>query len=242
MATLRVIHTSDLHTKLDREGAEALGLLRHKSDALLLDSGDAIGASNVTVRASEPVLEQMNLAGYHAMTVGNREFYFRKRGLLHKTAGAEFAILSANVRAREGDLGHLRPWEIFEVGGQRVGVFGMTRVMIPPGSFLEVFADVRFVPWREAAAQAVTELRGQVDWLIALSHLGTTREMKLAATHPEIDAILGGHAHDELEATVGPRPTLVSHPGHYGSGAVVIEMTREADGGTSISRKLVELT
>ena len=60
MSTLRVIHTSDLHTKLNREGAEALALLREQSDALLLDSGDAIGASNVTVRRSEPVLEQMN--------------------------------------------------------------------------------------------------------------------------------------------------------------------------------------
>ena len=241
MSTLRVIHTSDLHTKLDREGAESLALLRQQSDALLFDSGDAIGATNVTVRAREPVLDLMNLAGYHAMAVGNREFYLRKRGLLHKTAAAEFAVLSANLKAREGELGHLRPWRIFEVGGQRVGVFGITRVMIPPRSWAEVLADVRFIPWREAAAQAVAELRDEVDWLLALSHLGTRREMKLATTHPEIDAILGGHAHDELDERVGPKPTLISHPGHHGSGAAVIEMTHEPDGSTSISRKLVEL-
>lgn len=242
MSTLRVIHTSDLHTKLSREGAEALALLREQSDALLLDSGDAIGASNITVRRSEPVLDLMNLAGYHAMVVGNREFHFRKRGLLRKTDAAEFAVLSANVKACEGELGHLRPWKIFEVNGQRVGVFGMSRVMIAPMHWLEAFADVRFVPWREAAAQAVAELREQVDWLVALSHLGTRREMKMATTHPEIDVILGGHAHDELDERVGSKPTLISHPGHHGSGAAVIEITRESDGSISISRRLADLT
>ncbi|HUS79760.1 MAG TPA: metallophosphoesterase [Armatimonadota bacterium] len=240
MARLRIIHTSDLHNRLEREGAEALAFLRETTGALLLDSGDAVGAGNIWVRRAEPILELMNLAGYHAMAVGNREFYFRKRGLLHKTAAAKFAVLSANLRAREGDLGHIRPWTVLEAGGLRVGVFGLTREMIAPGCWLGCFSDVRFVPWREAVTEAIEALRERVDLLVALSHLGTRRERALAAEFAGVDLILGGHAHDDLEERAASG-TVISHPGHHGTRAVLLEIERAPGGGLSVNRRVASV-
>ncbi len=241
MTALTILHTSDLHDRLDRKRAEALGFLREQAGALLLDSGDAIGAGNIYVRRAEPVLDLMNLAGYHAMAIGNREFYFRRRGLLHKTAAARFPVLSGNMRALTGDLGHIVPWTVLEAAGERVGVFGLSREMIRPGHWLEGLSDVRFVPWRDVVSAAIAELRERVDWLVALSHMGTRRERLLAEEFAEVDLILGGHGHDELHERVGPSGTLIAHPGHYARRAGVLKLERDADGSAQISRKLIEL-
>ncbi len=239
---LTIIHTSDLHGRLDRQGAEALGFLRERSGALLLDSGDAIGAGNIYVRPREPVLDLMNAAGYHAMAMGNREFFFRKSGLLRKTRWAAFPVLSANVLALRGDLGHVVRWTVLRSGSERVGVFGLTPTMIRPGSLPERFSDLRFIAWEGAAREAVRALRDDADWLVALSHRGMEDDLALAELCPEIDAILGGHDHARDGRQVGPGPTMISHPGDHARSAAVIRLGRGADGRNEIEARIVDLT
>ena len=239
MATLRIVHTSDLHNRLDRARVGMLARLREENRALLLDSGDAVGAANVTVRRAEPVIELMNEAGYDAMVAGNREYFFRRSGMLRKTAAARFAVLSANIRARRGDMGHIRPWVVLQQDEMRVGVLGLSRVMIRPGSWAEIFSDMRFVPWREAATRALDELRERADWLVALSHLGGRRDLELIERHPELDLVLSGHEHRAGHQVMGD--TLLSLPGCYARTAAVIEIERGPDGGRRSDWKLVDL-
>ncbi|MGI5818156.1 MAG: metallophosphoesterase [Armatimonadota bacterium] len=239
--TLTIIHTADLHNRLDDERAEALGFLREKSGALLLDSGDAIGAGNVYVRPSEPVLGRMNAAGYHAMAVGNREFFFRRRGMAHKTRRAGFPVLTTNLLPLDGQFGHIRRWVELEHGGARVGVFALTPTMIEPGHIFERVSDVRFLAWEAAAREAVQQLRGRVDWLIALSHRGVEDDRTLAEICPEIDVVLGGHSHAEQFVELGPRPTLISHAGDHARRAAFIRAERGTDGRNCYQTQLVEI-
>ncbi len=237
---LTIIHTSDLHNSLDESRAEALGFLRENANALLLDSGDAVGAGNIYVRPSEPVLERMNAAGYHAMAVGNREFFFRKRGMLFKTRQAQFPVLTTNLLPREGDFGHIRRWVQFEHAGAKIGLFALTPTMIRPGHVFEYVSDLRFMAWEAAAQEAVERLRSRVDWLIALSHRGAEDDEIIADLCPEIDLILGGHSHDERFAEMGSGPTLISRPGSHARCAAVIKMERRMDGRNSFETQLVE--
>jgi len=242
MSALKIIHTADLHGKLDARRAEALGFLREKSGALLLDSGDAITAGNIYVRrGGEPVLDLMNRAGYDAMAVGNREYYFRKRGLLHKTARAKFAVLSANLLPREDELGHIQRWAVVDVGGERVGLFGLTPTMIRPGGWVEAFSDLRFIPWRQAAREAVAALQQEATWLVALSHLGLKSDVRLARICPELDLILGAHSHLSEAETLREGGIAISHCGCYGRQAAVIDLAREGEIETRIERTLVDL-
>ncbi len=238
---LTIIHTSDLHDRLDATRAEALGFLRESAHALLLDSGDAVGAGNIYVRAREPIIQHMNRAGYHAMAVGNREYFFRKRGMLAKTREADFAVLTTNLVPLEGDFGHLRRWTTLPVGDETIGLFGLTPTMIRPGHLLERFSDLRFITWEAAAREAVDRLRDSVDWLIALSHRGFEDDLTLARACPEIDLILGGHSHDARERRVGATPTLVSHPGHHARTAAVIRADRTPDGRNQFEFQLVDI-
>ncbi len=219
MAALHILLTADLHGRLRREQARRLAEMRRKYEALLLDAGDAVTAPNVLVWPwEEPIVPRMNEAGYDAMVRGNREFFFRRRGMGRKTRAAGFPVLGLNLQGRgsepdspgsQGDPGSSRPLQgeavLESAQGDRVGVIGLAREMIPPGGAAERFSDLRFVPWREAAREAVVRLRGQVAWLVALSHLGPAADEELAALCPELDLVLGGHSH--------PRETIVRRTG-----------------------------
>jgi 2',3'-cyclic-nucleotide 2'-phosphodiesterase (5'-nucleotidase family) len=206
MAHLRVLLTADLHGRLTREQARRLAEARRDYGALLLDAGDALTAPNVLVWPwDEPILRPMNEAGYAAMTLGNREFFFRRRGLERKTRPARCLVLAANLRSREGRQA-LQPYGLVESPeGDLVGIIGLAREMIAPGSATEAFSDLRFVPWQEAAQGTAERLRPAVAWLVALSHLGRAADEELARLCPELDLVLGGHSH--------PSATLVSRVG-----------------------------
>lgn len=238
---LTIIHTADLHNRLDDERAEALGFLREQSDALLLDSGDAIGAGNIYVRPAEPVLERMNAAGYHAMAVGNREFFFRKRGMLFKTREAEFPVLTTNLLPREGDFGHIRRWLELEHGGRRVGIFALTPTMIRPGHFFERLSDVRFLTWEAAAREAVERLRERVDWLVALTHRGLHDDRVLLEMCPEVDVVLGGHQHERVAMRLEASGAMISHPGSHAECAAILKLDRDETGQRQLEGQIVDL-
>jgi len=241
MTSVSLLHTADMHNRLTTEAAQRLREVRQQNTALLVDSGDAIGALNVTVRRSEPIIKLMNVAGYAAMAIGNREYFFRKRGMLHKTSAATFAMLSANIQPVQGDMGHIKRWTtVATPDGSRVGLFGLTPTMIAPGSWVERLSDIRFLPWQEAAQQAVTALRGQADWLIALSHLGQERDRRLIELLPEIDVILGGHSHPQMTEIEEFSGTLASYPRPYAKEAVLITLSKQ-QGATHYDSRVIEL-
>ena len=216
MACLHIILTADLHGRLTREQAQRLAAARREYDALLLDAGDAVTAPNVLVWPwDEPIVPRMNEAGYDAMARGNREFFFRRRGMERKLRAARFPVLAANLRPRGGprSLPLLGDVCLRSAQGDAVGVIGLAREMIPPGGAAEVFSDLWFVPWVEAAREAVSRLRSEVAWLVALSHLGSEADGELAALCPELDLVLGGHAHpaETVVRQVG-RTTVVTAP------------------------------
>lgn len=239
--TLTIMHTSDLHDRLGDAQAEALGFLRESAAALLLDSGDAVGAGNVYVRRSEPIIDRMNRAGYDAMAAGNREFFFRKAGMLAKTRQAQFPILATNVVPVEGDLGHMQRWTALSAQGWTIGLFGLMPTMIEPGHPFERFSDLRFMTWEAAAREAVEHLRERVELLIALSHRSTQDNVALARLCPEIDLVLGGHSHEAGSRQIGSRPTLLSNPGHHARTAAVVRVDRGSDGRNQFDWRLVEI-
>ncbi len=226
MAPLAIIQTSDLHNHLDLRRAGRLRTLRIENRALLLDCGDAIWAGNVFVKPGpEPAIRRMNEAGYHAMAAGNREFFFRSFGMMMKTAEARFPVLCANLIPR-GDLGHILRWAILDSpSGERVGVFGLMPLMIPPGSWEERFSDMRFITHRQATEDALEALRADCAFVICLSHAGIETDIELAREFGQIDLILGGHSHLEDRELFVENGVTVSHVPPYGKAAGLITST-----------------
>lgn len=208
--TLHILHTNDFHNCLRDDGAARLraavaGL--GGAPYLLLDAGDAIKAGNVGVSPfGEPILARMSDLGYHAMTMGNREFHLWKGALDKKIADARFPILCANIRARhEGASLPVVPLARVETGGLRVVVIGVTVPMVTERMKVAALSSFVFDDPVAVAGRLVAEQRWGADVLIALTHIGLRDDRRLAAAVPGIDLIIGGHTHATLET-----PEIVS--------------------------------
>jgi len=241
MPELRIIHTSDFHDSLTPAIAARLRALKQEHQALLIDTGDAIRAPNVAFLPwRERAIHLMNEAGYDAMGLGNREYFFRARGMGWKTGHARFPRVASNLRAVRGALPGIAPSAVLTApSGLRVGLLALMPTMIEPGHWFERLSDTRFVPWQEAAREAYAALSGQCDLLVALFHrpgdkiqelllLALFRLLaeeieELAAVCPEIGLILAGHAHwqpGKLELTAVGTP--ISYGGECSTHAHLI--------------------
>ena len=71
---IRIYHTSDLH---DRRGiVPPLRALREAQPGLLFDCGDSLRGSQTVYHRDEPILAEIDAAGYDAQAIGNREFHY----------------------------------------------------------------------------------------------------------------------------------------------------------------------
>ncbi len=183
---------------------------------LTLDAGDqAQGTLFFTTYRGKAEIEMMNMIGFDAMTLGNHEFNNGPDSLADMLAVAEFPIVAGNVRVPEDHAlaEHVRDHLIVEVGGERVGVLGVTT---PDTVFLSSPAPVTFDDEIAHLTDAVSRLQAEgVGKIILLSHVGFNRDQEIAAAVDGLSLIIGGHSHTLLSNTVEDTPdyaTMVESP------------------------------
>jgi 5'-nucleotidase/UDP-sugar diphosphatase len=211
-----VLHTNDHHGRFwkNRDGEYGMAARKTVVDAirqevaqaggysLLLDGGDVnTGVPESDLQDAVPDFKGMNLLGYDAMAVGNHEFDKSPFVLKMQRELAQFPMLSANIYRRGARM--FEPYKIFDVGGLRVAVMGLTtedtQKMVHPDNVREIeFRD----PIQEAA-KLVPELRTQADIVIATTHMGHYQngvhgtqapgDVEMARAVKGIDLVVGGH-------------------------------------------------
>ncbi len=146
-------------------------------NTLTLTAGDAFGASPPLSNFfnEEPAVLAMNLMGFDADTLGNHNF---DRGIAHLQQMinlAQFSYLSANLKNVDDNLTGVAPFKIFDVGGVRVGVIGITNPEAPtlvfPGSFGTIVVTDPVPAANKAKAMA---RQAGAKILVAITHLGVT--------------------------------------------------------------------
>lgn len=228
--TLRIIHTNDHHARIEpvTGGTPPApihgGVSRRKTlidairaeggNQILLDAGDVFqGTLWFNQYNGLADLEFYNALGYEAVTIGNHEFDKGQQPLADFIKGAKFPVLSANIvtDAASPINGLFKPSIIKEIGGQRVGIFGLTTdetaVLSSPGP------GVTFTNYIEAAKQAVANLKAQgINKIIALTHVGITFDRELARQVEGIQVIIGGHSHTPMGKQVTPPDPARPYP------------------------------
>lgn len=215
---IRIYHTSDLH---DRRGiAEPLRALRAQRPGLLFDCGDALRGSQSVYHRDEPIVAEMDAAGYDAQAIGNREFHYLFGLLRARAARMGHPLVCTNLVDTKRRALPFVPALQFETSlngniDARVHVLGLLVMQYPTGSPWERVFGWRFLD-PSSAVEAYAQHLSDRDLLVVLSHIGLSRDRELAARVPRIDLILGGHSHDTLEqpAYVGEVPIV--HAGPYG--------------------------
>jgi 2',3'-cyclic-nucleotide 2'-phosphodiesterase (5'-nucleotidase family) len=210
---LRIYHTSDLH---DHRGIAApLQQLRAREPGLLFDCGDSLRGSQTVYHRREPIVAEIDSAGYDAQAIGNREFHYLFGCLRARAAQMRHPLVCTNLVDTKGrDLPFVRSLTL-ERDGVRVHLLGLLIMQYPAGSKWERVFGWRFLD----PATVIREFSASVpdtDALVVLSHLGLSLDRKLAASVPRIDLLLGGHSHDTLTQPQYEAGVPIVHAGPYG--------------------------
>lgn len=237
--TLTILHTNDFHARFepinrfdstcaaedDAAGncfggsarlATAIAVARADAEAsILVDGGDQFqGTLFYTYYKGQATAEMMNRLGYDAMTVGNHEFDDGPEVLRGFMDAVDFPVLMSNadVMAEPHLADVLRKSTVLEVGGERIGLIGLT-----PENTDEIAApgpNITFTAPAPAVAAEVARLeRDGIDKIVVLSHSGYGVDLGVAESVAGIDVIVGGHSNTYLSNTAadadGPYPTMV---------------------------------
>jgi 2',3'-cyclic-nucleotide 2'-phosphodiesterase (5'-nucleotidase family) len=162
-------------------------------DALLVDAGDfAPEASNPIEEARiDFQFKTMELIGYDAIGVGERELNFGYDKLKALAASTKLPVLSANLIDKKTGKPAFKPYIILKKGGTRVGVFAVLgpKIELPAGTGEFLTIEDPLV----ATQRTVAELRKQCDVVVALAHVGRVEGEDLAAQVPGIDVVILAH-------------------------------------------------
>ena len=213
---ITIMHTNDHHGHFWQNSDGEYGMAARKTVvddirrevaaqggySLLLDGGDVnTGVPESDLQDAIPDFKGMNLLGYQAMAVGNHEFDKPLPVLKMQRDLAQFPMLSANIY--ENGQRMFAPYKVFELGGLKVGVMGLTTEdtvrMVHPD-------NVKQLEFRSVIAEAgkvVPELRRQADVVIAATHMGhyengkhgtqAPGDVEMARAVNGIDLVVGGH-------------------------------------------------
>ncbi len=224
---ITILHTNDVHSRIDpfpmdggrNEGMAGLAaryrmienIRAEEDNVLLFDSGDIFqGTPYFNFFGGEVEIKGMSKLGYDVATIGNHDFDGGIDGFVKQMPHADFDFVISNYDVSDTAMApFLKEYVIKEVGGIRIGVFGLgieLEGLVPDKLCKGVVYHDPVSYGQRIATHLKEELR--CDAVICLSHLGFKYEedivsdVVLAKETDNIDLILGGHTHTFLDAMV----------------------------------------
>ena len=217
--TLTILHTNDVHSRLDpfpMDGSKNAGLggvaaraeiikqIRAETDnVLLLDAGDIFqGTPYFNLYKGEPEIKAMSMMQYDATTMGNHDFDAGLDNFATQLQHATFSVIVSNYDFTSTAMeGKSIPYKIIKKGNIKVGILGIgieLKGLVPENLYGKTIYQNPIEKANETAA--ILKKQG-CDMIICLSHLGDKYEDNkisdevLAKECYDIDLIIGGHTH-----------------------------------------------
>ena len=211
---VHILSANDMHAAIEcfpRLCFVADSLRALYPDLLILSAGDNRSGDPINDMyeiPAYPMVSLMNIVGFQASTLGNHEFDSGEEGLAKLISMSNFPYLCANIHPAAKTGIHVRPWQMFDVGGVRLAIIGVTALgpMGKPESHPDNMIDLEFSDPLQSVQQ-YKNLRQQSDVVLLLSHMGYEDDVKLSAQLPWVDLIVGGHSHTHRSRAV--RCTMV---------------------------------
>jgi len=232
---------------------------RGARNTLLIDAGDTIQGTSlayyfakiepISKNVEHPMATAMNAMGYDAAAVGNHEFNYGIPYLRTFEKQLRFPLLAANALDDGTGRPAFQPYTIKTVKGPhgkpvRVGILGLTNPGIAIWDKANVEGKMHFDGLVEQASRYVPEMRRKgADVVVVAAHSGADTSSSygdalpfpenaatlVAQQVPGIDAILVGHAHQEIPErvvtnTATGKPVVLSEPLKWGERLSVFDI------------------
>ncbi|MBG6214927.1 MAG: 5'-nucleotidase C-terminal domain-containing protein [Cryobacterium sp.] len=239
---------------------EAVRLQRGRENTLMIDAGDTIQGTPlayyfariapITGGHLHPMAAAMNYIGYDAAALGNHEFNYGIPLLRTFADQLDFPLLGANALDAATGLPAFAPYVIKTIkpAGEKpikVGILGLTNPGIAIWDKANVEGQLTFPGLVEQAGVWVPRMRAAgADVVVVAAHSGATNSSSygdalpypenaatlVAEQVPGIDAILVGHAHQEIperrvvNSQTG-RTVILTEPLRWGMRLSLIELS-----------------
>ncbi|MBB6098283.1 5'-nucleotidase [Deinobacterium chartae] len=196
-------------------------------DTLVVFGGDLAGGTLFGEFRGEPMVEALNLIGVDLANFGQHEFDFGAAQARKLVAQSKFPWITSNLTEKDGTPFNRLPtrW-IKEIGGMKLGFFGLTTAMDTSSAGAEVVqADTL-----EAARREVAALQAErVDFIVAVTQQPVADDLNLAAKVPGIDIILSEEESETVTqiSTVGR--TVVAKPAGNITSVVRIDLLKKGE-------------
>jgi 2',3'-cyclic-nucleotide 2'-phosphodiesterase/3'-nucleotidase len=232
---------------------------RGDRNTLLIDAGDTIQGTSlayyyakiqpISKRVEHPMAAAMNAIGYDAAALGNHEFNYGIPYLRTFEKQLDFPLLAANATNDANGRPAFTPYVITTVrtpNGKpvKVGILGLTNPGIAIWDRANVEGQMSFGGLVEQAAKYVPEMKRKgADVVVVSAHSGADTSSSygdalpfpenaatlVAEQVPGIDAILVGHAHQEIAErvvtnTATGKPVVLSEPLKWGQRLSVFDI------------------
>lgn len=253
---IQIIHTNDLHSYFQgtRGGIGGYAQLKTVIDelkqeattkgipSLYLDGGDfGEGSSFYFSNHGVDSLRALDLLGVDVTVLGNHDFILGGKQLRNQIREADLKakMLSANlVGKRLMGLSKLLPAHVdYDFDGKKLRIFGLTTNEI---HYMYPLRPLGFIsnPHKAGIKQATKARRDNVDFTIALTHIGLENDIKLVEKSRTIDMVVGGHSHillgrpqliKNLEGRLIPIIQAGAHAGYVGAMTLDIQGDGQAE-------------
>uniref|UniRef100_A0A1B6LIG1 5'-Nucleotidase C-terminal domain-containing protein n=1 Tax=Graphocephala atropunctata TaxID=36148 RepID=A0A1B6LIG1_9HEMI len=252
-ATVTILHYNDVYNIESRTEEPVGGAARFctviKSfshlQPLILFSGDIFSPSMLsTFIKGEQMTHVLNECGTHCAVFGNHDFDFGLEVLSERVSETSFPWLMSNVIDNEtgrplgdGKITHVVDWN-----GKRLGLVGLVEQ-----EWLDTLAtinpdEVTFLDFVEAGKKLGAQLKQEgCDYVIALTHMRTPNDIKLAENCEEVDLILGGHDHVYEVQKVNGKYIIKSGTDFRQLSKVTLKFPATLEGETEVEVEVEEL-
>ena len=241
--SVRFIHVADMHARFgykeqlfSRIKAYHKKALSESPYTLFTDGGDDYEKGTVAEQVSQGLAtdEAIKAMTFDLRVLGNHDYAWGPEKLLEFSKDENAIVLASNTRyegAQAQDFDGVDFAKV-QVGCITFGVLGMTSV---PWNELDRPFDDEPIPdfikqfkmswkWQQVAQSIVSQYRGDVDYMIMLSHLGKGTDVEIATNVTGIDLVLGGHTHGGEEFVELENGSLVIQPDFYARGVTDLNL------------------
>jgi len=244
-----ILFTNDVHTYINNDGLRYSNVAALKADliakgneVILVDAGDHVqGTAYGSMDKGETIIKLMSEAGYDAATLGNHEFDYGMARALELIDKAAYPYLSANFyNEKDGVRGEnvLDSYKIFEMGGKKIAMIGVTTpetfTKSTPAYFMDENGNYIYgIAGGEDGAALYADVQAAIDaakaegadYIIGLGHLGDDpasdpwNSEDVISNVTGLDAFIDGHSHSNVErkevADKEGNPVVLTQTGEY---------------------------
>lgn len=168
---------------------------------ITLGSGDDLIGPFLRNYNGKAILGAMAKAGYDASTLGNHEFARGARKLASILKYKKFPTIASNLNIRSKNRLNrfIKPWEIIDRDGIRIGLIGITNENIAlianPGPEVQTIKNTK---QRVEKLTAYLKNNEKADLVIMLNHLEMKRQKDILTEVILLDIACGGHDHSSI--------------------------------------------